>query len=117
MNPNSAFFFLYGDDCLAGYLKINEKDAQTDLPNENSLEIERIYVRREFQGSGLGKMLIEYGLSIAKEKKKEFAWLGVWEKNEKAIRFYEKMGFRKHSTHSFYMGDDEQTDYIMQKMI
>ena len=114
-NPDSDFFFLYFNDTLAGYLKLNEAPSQTDINDSSSLEIERIYVASEFQGEGLGRYLMKQAIAIAIERKKKYAWLGVWEKNEKAIRFYKKNGFYESGTHTFVMGEDVQTDYIMRK--
>lgn len=115
LDVNSSFYFLYCDEKLAGYLKLNEASAQTDINERTSLEIERIYVSKDFQGKGLGCYLMDRAISIANLRKKAYIWLGVWEKNEKALRFYKKNGFYKIGTHSFFMGDDEQTDYIMRK--
>lgn len=114
-NPDSAFFFLYHDDSLAGYLKLNEKQAQTDFRDKDWLEIERVYVKKEFQGLGLGKLLVAKGIEAAQEKGKPAVWLGVWEKNEKAIAFYRKVGFRIVGTHDFIMGEERQRDYLMVK--
>ena len=114
-DKKSLFFFLYADETLAGYLKLNEAPSQSDINDPSSLEIERIYVVSGFQGAGLGRYLMEQALHIAAERGKSYAWLGVWEKNEKALRFYRKNGFRPVGTHSFFMGDDEQTDYIMRR--
>ena len=114
-NPDSDFFFLYFNDSLAGYLKLNKAPSQTDINDSSSLEIERIYVTSEFQGEGLGRYLMEQAITIATERKKKYAWLGVWEKNEKAIRFYKRNGFYEIGTHTFIMGEDVQTDYVMRK--
>ena len=114
-NPNSTFFFLYSDDVLAGYMKINKGDAQTDLGDPEALEIERIYVTRDFQGLGLGKALIDRAMEAARLAKKKTVWLGVWEKNGNAIAFYKKMGFVKTGTHFFYIGSKRQTDFIMRR--
>ena len=114
-DPHSSFYFLYIDDRLAGYLKLNEAPSQTDINDPDSLEIERIYVSSEFQGAGLGRYLIEQAIAIATERNKEYAWLGVWEMNEKAIRFYKKNGFYEIGTHTFVMGEDVQNDYVMRK--
>lgn len=114
-DKNSFFFFLYSDDELAGYLKLNEAPSQTDLNDVDSMEIERIYVSGKFQGMGLGGYLMKHALRTASEKKKKYVWLGVWEKNEKALQFYKKKGFYKIGAHSFFMGDDKQTDYIMRR--
>ena len=79
------------------------------------MEIERIYVEKEFQGYGLGGKLIKKAAEIGREKEKQYIWLGVWEKNEKAILFYKKHGFYKIDAHSFWVGSDKQIDDIMRK--
>ncbi|RAL24107.1 GNAT family N-acetyltransferase [Thermoflavimicrobium daqui] len=117
LNPSSTFFFLYVNNQLAGYIKMNVNDAQTDVVDSNSLEIERIYIRKEYQGMGLGKILINKAIKIAKNTGKTLVWLGVWEKNLEAIAFYKKMGFKERGTHPFYMGDEELSDYIMIKTL
>ena len=83
----------------------------------DSLEIERIYIRKKLHKQGLGKYLINKAIEIAIERNKEKIWLGVWEKNESAITFYKKMDFVQTGTHSFYMGDEEQIDFIMTKTL
>lgn len=114
-NPFSQFFFVYKQDEVGGYLKVNIDEAQSEHAGKDSLEIERIYVKKKFQKHGLGKVLLNKALEIAIEQNKKNVWLGVWEKNENAIAFYEKMGFVQTGTHSFHMGDEEQVDWIMTK--
>ncbi|MGI6686446.1 MAG: GNAT family N-acetyltransferase [Bacillota bacterium] len=114
-NSNSTFYFLYTDEKLSGYIKFNEYKAQTDIYDPQSLEIERIYVTKEFQGKGLGSALIKKAIDIADTRKKSYVWLGVWERNHKAILFYKKNGFYEIGKHSFFMGEEEQTDFIMRK--
>jgi ribosomal protein S18 acetylase RimI-like enzyme len=114
-NSNSAFYFLFANGELAGYLKLNEAPSQTDINDLKSLEIERIYVAKEFQGKGLGNVLMSKAINIANVRKKLYVWLGVWEKNDRAIMFYKKNGFCEIGTHSFFMGEEEQTDYVMRK--
>lgn len=114
-NPSSQFFFAYVNNELAGYLKINTDQAQSEKMSEDSLEIERIYIKQSFQKHGVGKQLFQQALQIAKELNKQQMWLGVWEKNEKAIAFYQKIGFVLTGQHSFYMGDEQQIDLIMTK--
>lgn len=116
-DPNSQFFFLEVAGKTAGYLKVNENGAQTDLRGPDGLEIERIYLRQRFQGQGLGRVLLEKALEIAGQKRKRHAWLGVWEKNTAAIGFYLKLGFEKAGTHDFFMGQERQTDWIMKRML
>lgn len=115
LNINSTFYFLYTDDGLSGYLKLNESKTQTDIYDMQSLEIERIYVTKEFQGKGMGSILMNKAIEVANILEKSYVWLGVWEKNSKANLFYKKNGFYVISSHSFFMGEDEQTDFIMRK--
>lgn len=84
---------------------------------DDSLEIERIYVKKKFQKHGLGKFLLNKAIESAMEHSKKKLWLGVWEKNENAIAFYTKMGFVQTGSRSFYMGDEEQIDLIMTKTL
>jgi diamine N-acetyltransferase len=114
---NSHFFFVYFNNEVAGYLKVNTQEAQSENMGEDSLEIERIYIRGKFQKLGLGKYLINKAIEIAVEQGKNKIWLGVWEKNENAIAFYKKIGFVQAGTHSFHMGDEEQIDFIMIKTL
>jgi len=116
-NISSEFFFVYFNNEVAGYLKVNTNDAQSEEMGEESLEIERIYIKNKFQKYGLGKYLLNKAMEIAMERNKKKVWLGVWEKNENAIGFYKKMGFVQTGAHSFYMGDEEQIDFIMTKTL
>ncbi|NLS88909.1 GNAT family N-acetyltransferase [Bacillus subtilis] len=116
-NMSSEFFFVYFDHEVAGYVKVNIDDAQSEEMGAESLEIERIYIKNNFQKHGLGKHLLNKAIEIALERNKKNIWLGVWEKNENAIAFYKKMGFVQTGAHSFYMGDEEQTDLIMAKTL
>lgn len=116
-NNSSQFFFVYFNNEVAGYLKVNIDDAQSEEMGDESLEIERVYVRNKFQKLGLGKYLLNKAMEIAMERKRNKIWLGVWERNENAISFYKKKGFFQTGAHSFYMGDEEQVDLIMTKTL
>ena len=116
-NVSSEFFFVYFNNEIAGYLKVNTNDAQSEEMGDDSLEIERIYIKNQFQRHGLGKYMLNQAIDIAREQNKKKIWLGVWEKNENAIAFYHKMGFVQTGAHAFYMGDEEQTDFIMTKIL
>ncbi|WP_052131559.1 GNAT family N-acetyltransferase [Planococcus sp. CAU13] len=114
-NPSSRFFFVIVDRQIAGYLKVNTEDAQTEDMGAEALEVERIYISNKFQKLGLGRHLMQRALEAADELGKKKIWLGVWEHNDNAIAFYGKKGFVKTGEHSFFMGDDEQIDWIMVK--
>lgn len=116
-NPSSHFYFVLYDQQVAGYLKINTGNAQSEEMGEDSLEVERIYVKKDFQKHGLGKKLLNKAMEMALELNKSKVWLGVWEENDNAIAFYQKKGFVQTGAHSFFMGDDEQIDLIMTKSL
>ena len=96
---------------------ISQSSSKQKHVAENAVEIERIYIRSNRKRKGYGTVLIEKAEQFAKEKNKEVIWLGVWEENLSALSFYKKKGFIHISSHSFFMGDDEQTDLIMTKTI
>lgn len=114
---HAAFYFITVDEKLAGYLKLNIEEAQSEAMGQDSLEVERIYILPQFKRQGLGKRLINYAIEIANKMAKKTVWLGVWERNFAAQQFYQFLGFKRVSEHSFYMGTDQQTDYIMVKEI
>ena len=112
-NVNSEFYFAENNDEILGYLKLNFKDAQTEKVEENYFEIERIYVLKAFLGQKIGQILFDKAIEIGREKNLEYVWLGVWEENHRAIRFYEKNGFEIFGKHDFVLGKDVQTDLLM----
>lgn len=115
-DPNAEFYFATSEGDVIGYLKLNFGDSQTELKDNSALEIERIYVLKDYHGKGVGQLLYKKALEIAKMKKVSYVWLGVWEENPRAISFYKKNGFEEFDKHIFKLGDDEQTD-IMMKLI
>lgn len=112
-NLNSEFYFAVIDAKVVGYLKINCGDAQTELKNDQTLELERIYVLKEFHGKKVGQILFNKAFQLAEQRKVDYLWLGVWEENHKALKFYMKNGFTAFDKHVFRLGDDTQTDIMM----
>lgn len=112
-NPESKFFIVEAKDQVLAYLKLNVGTAQTEQDYNNSLEVERIYVSKEYKNMHLGSQLIKRAIAFGKDLDLDYIWLGVWENNTKAIGFYEKMGFQKFGSHVFVLGNDEQTDHLM----
>lgn len=112
-NENSELYFAMLANKVNGYLKLNFGRSQTELKDDKALEIERIYVLKEFHGKSVGQVLYEKAISIAKQKNADYVWLGVWEENPRAINFYKKNGFVEFDKHIFKLGEDEQTDIMM----
>lgn len=114
-DKDSLFFLAMEDNSVVGYLKINKGLAQTERIDSNAMEIERIYVLKEWLGKKVGQLLFEKAMQIAREENTSYVWLGVWEENKRAIAFYIKNGFVVFDKHIFRLGDDEQIDWMMKK--
>ena len=112
-DKNTQFYFAKLNNEIIGYLKLNFGESQTELKDDKALEIERIYVSKEFHGKKVGQLLYDKATEIAKEKNSEYLWLGVWENNLRALSFYRKNGFVEFDKHIFKLGNDEQTDLMM----
>lgn len=112
-DTSSKFYFALLDDRVVGYLKLNFGQSQTELKGHNAMEIERIYVLQEFHGKKVGQLLYEQAMQVARQMNASYVWLGVWEKNMRAIKFYKKNGFAEFDRHIFKLGNDEQTDIMM----
>ena len=114
-NKESETFLAVENQKILGVLKINTGNAETESGLENSLEIQRIYILKESKGLGIGTVLMNLAEKKARELGVSFIWLGVWEKNFPAQKFYTDKGFRRFSEHAFVLGDDIQTDFLMKK--
>jgi ribosomal protein S18 acetylase RimI-like enzyme len=112
-NPDSEFYFAFQENEVIGYLKINHGQSQTELKDKTAMEIQRIYVLKDFHGKNIGQLLFEKAIDVANSKNANYVWLGVWEENPRAINFYKKNGFVEFDKHIFVLGDDEQTDVMM----
>lgn len=116
-NPNSEFYFAVDRDNIIGYIKLNFASAQTEFQDVEALEVERIYVSAAYQGRQIGELLLNHAVDIAHREKVKYVWLGVFENNSHAIRFYERNGFKKFSSHYFMIGNDRQTDWLMKRKL
>lgn len=115
-NAASHFYLAWAEGQVIGYLKINVGQAQTELQDEKGLEIERIYVLATYHGKKVGQLLVDKAMQLAEELQSHYVWLGVWENNQKAIRFYQKNGFVEFDQHIFMLGEDKQIDIMMKKV-
>ncbi|MCF2706261.1 GNAT family N-acetyltransferase [Arcanobacterium haemolyticum] len=115
LNPESMFFLAEREGEVIGYLKLNFGKAQTEDMGASSLEVERIYILSTGKRSGTGSLMIRRALSEAEQRGLSRVWLGVWEHNLAARAFYEHFGFVVTGSHVFQLGDDAQTDLIMER--
>lgn len=115
--PENIFLLAFQEKAIAGYVKLREGKKFVALNGAASMEIARLYVVKEFIGKGVGKLLMQASLDIAKERGKEVVWLGVWERNQRAIDFYTAFGFQKFDGCDFMLGNDMQRDWLMKKVM
>lgn len=111
--PASTFILASLGGKLVGYTKLNLAAAQADVQDPRSVEVARLYTLEEVWGKGMGQLLLDAGINFARQEGKTWLWLGVWEHNARAIRFYEKNGLRIFGSHPFPFGDEIQNDWLM----
>ena len=111
--PASTFMVASWEGNLVGYTKLNLAAAQADIQDADSVEVARLYTLEEVWGKGVGQLLLDAAISYAKREGKTWLWLGVWEHNVRAIRFYEKNGLCIFGSHPFPFGDEVQNDWLM----
>lgn len=111
----ATFFIVYRNGCAVGYAKMRAGSKVECVKTKNSVELQRIYLVERVFGKGVGKILLNHCLDFARAKGFETLWLGVWEQNPRAIRFYEKHGFRQVGTITFPYGDTDGTNLVMEK--
>ena len=99
----------------AGYAKLAIDNIEPGITAEHPIELVRLYSHQEYLGQGIGQSLMDACFERAKQEGRDVMWLGVWEYNPRAQRFYEKNGFRVVGSHVFQLGEDAQTDLLMQK--
>lgn len=101
----------------AGYAKIILDTIEPGITATRPIELSRLYSHQKFLGQGVGQTLLDACFGRAREENRDVMWLGVWEYNPRAQRFYEKNGFRIVGKHTFQLGSDPQTDLLMQREI
>jgi len=112
-HPDSLFYLVRSAGQVIGYLKINRGSAQTEHHMPDAMEVQRIYLAKEFRGQGIGDHMIDKAKEVAMEQQCAMLWLGVWEDNPEAIAFYKRQGFEVFGEHYFMMGPERQTDKLM----
>jgi len=117
-DPSCHFWIAYdGKADAIGYEKLREGTPPHCVHGTKPIEIQRIYATEKAIGIGLGAALMRTALAWAERNEYDSVWLGVWEKNERAIGFYERWGFVTVGDHTFRLGSDDQTDLIMERAL
>jgi ribosomal protein S18 acetylase RimI-like enzyme len=110
--PGTVFMLAQEGDQVAGYMKLRISD-EVSFPGKRCLELHRLYITRGFIRKKVGSIFMEQAIGYAQANGFDILWLGVWEKNERALAFYKKWGFEQFSAHTFMLGNDAQTDLMM----
>ena len=116
-DPNTTVFFAESDGDAVGYVMLREGRVPSCVAADDALEIARLYARRRVLGRGVGAALMQRALAEAAGRGRDAVWLGVWDRNERAIRFYESWGFHRSGSQPFLLGSDLQTDLVMVRRI
>ena len=114
--PGSRFFIATVADEAVGYAFL-QRDVHEAVPGANPIELNRIYALQGWVGKGIGDALMERCLTAARAEGHDVIWLGTWDQNARAIRFYEKWGFEKVGTKTFLIGSDLQSDVVMARPV
>ena len=112
--PDHIFLIAEAEDRPIGYAQLIMNNKEESLHGTRFLEVRRIYASPEYIGKGVGRELMNASIQEARQRGCDSIWLGVWEKNPRAIDFYKKWGFKEVGTHIFHVGDDPQRDFIME---
>jgi ribosomal protein S18 acetylase RimI-like enzyme len=112
-DARNLVLFAERDGETVGYALLRDGDVPDCVPPGDTIEISRLYSMASAIGSGVGSALMTTCLAEAAARHKRTIWLGVWERNARAIAFYERWGFRDVGSHTFQLGGDRQTDRVM----
>jgi len=113
----AVFFLAYWGEKPVGFTKMRIGHEPEELKAGRPLEVERIYVDGEYLDKKIGSALMTHNIEYGRKEGFDTIWLGVWEHNSGAIRFYERWGFAAFGSHIFVVGNDPQTDLLMQKKL
>ena len=116
-DPAAAFYLAVAGNEWLGYAKLRRGALPDQLTERSAVELQRIYVHQHALGQGIGAQLMQTAIDYAQQHKYKALWLGVWERNPSAIAFYQRWGFTQFGTHTFMIGQDAQTDWLMQRRI
>ena len=116
-DQNAAFFIIYADEKAVGYAKLREGSKVDCIKSENSIELQRIYVIERVYGTGIGESLLKHCLETARQRGFETLWLGVWEENTRAQKFYAKYGFSRVGEITFPYGKTVGINFVLEKVL
>jgi diamine N-acetyltransferase len=115
--PGSVLYLACEGDQVIGFLRLRKSNEVANKLGDNTIELQRLYIDTTYHGRQVGTKLMQEALRYAIKSKFKWIWLGVWEKNFNAQKFYAKWGFERFGEHVFQMGDDPQIDWLLRKKL
>jgi diamine N-acetyltransferase len=112
-DPAITYLIAEQDGRTAGYAQVREGDAPECIEGPSPVEVRRFYVVHEFHGTGIAQALMDACADEARQRGGRTLWLGVWDQNPRAIRFYRKWGYEDVGGQTFMLGDDPQQDRVL----
>lgn len=106
-----------GSPQFAGYAHLLAGDAPAMVTHAAPIELARFYVSRTWHGRGLAQALMNEVLKAARKRGADTIWLGVWERNPRAVAFYRKYGFQQVGAKTFMLGNDVQNDFVLARSL
>ncbi len=116
-DPRSTILIAEIERTAVGYAMLYVREPPGGIAGDEPIELARLYVIREQLGRGAGEALMRACLDEARGAGHRTIWLGVWERNPRAIRFYRRWEFREVGTHVFHVGADPQNDIVMSRAL
>lgn len=116
-DSSSLFLIAEKDGNALGYAMLRSGNVLESVTGDKPIEVVRLYVLQASLGSGVGAALMQACIDEARRRGYKTLWLGVWEHNARAQAFYRKWNFTEIGTHIFQLGDDPQTDILMQRSV
>jgi GNAT superfamily N-acetyltransferase len=101
------------DGALVAFAQLRRGQAPVCVTGPAPIELWRFYLEAEWHGRGLAQQLMSRVIDAAHDLDAATLWLGVWERNPRAIAFYQKAGYVDVGAHRFVLGADPQTDRIL----
>ena len=117
-DPDSTVLLAEKEDgVLIGYMQLFAGSTEESISGPEPIELRRFYVVREWHGQKVAQQLMDVTLEAARARGAQTIWLGVWERNPRAVAFYAKYGFSRVGEHTFVVGTDAQTDWLFARSL
>ncbi len=116
-DPSCTYLLAHDRGAIVAHALLRAGSRSAFVEDERQMELQRFYVDHRYHGRGLARQLMQECLTTANAAGGRILWLGVWQRNARAIAFYEKCGFAVVGQQHFLLGTDRQTDHVMMRSV